>query len=383
LKLSLRQTKRLCKKYRCKGAEGLMHLSRGKPSNRSMDDETKAKIRTLLSQEEFNEFGPTLFKEVLEEEYTIKVSREWLRHEMIAEGKWKAKRVKKVTTHPRRKRRPRRGELIQIDGSYEDWFEDRAPRCCLLVMIDDATSEIMAMRFVEHETTKNYFELTREYIERHSRPLAIYSDRHSVFKVSKGEKVTSCTQFERGMKELEITVIHARSSQAKGRVERVNGTLQDRLIKKMRRLGLKSIEEGNKYLEEYRKEHNKKFAKPAENKEDAHVEMLSSMNLDRILVNKEQRSISKNLEIQYGSIIYQLDVKNGLRRMQGAKIDVLDDGNGKLVFEYQGKEIKHKIFHELEYKKTDMDHKELEVYASSKKNLTSIQRHRRGIACNF
>lgn len=383
LKLSLRQTKRLCKKYRSKGAEGLMHLSRGKPSNRSIDNEMKTKICGLLIKEEFNGFGPTLLKEVLEEEYAIKVSREWLRHQMIAEGKWKVKRSKKVTTHPRRKRRSRRGELIQIDGSYEDWFEDRAPRCCLLVMIDDATSEIMAMRFVEHETTINYFEIMREYIKRHKRPLAIYSDRHSVFKISKGEKVTSRTQFERAMKELEIEMIHARSPQAKGRVERANGTLQNRLIKKMRRRGLKSIEEGNRYLEEYRKEHNEKFARRAENMEDAHVELLSSMNLDKILVTKEKRKVLKNLEVQYGNIIYQLEIKNGLRRMQGAEIDVLESGDAELVFEYQGKEIKHKIFHELEYKKTELDHKELEVYSSGKKNLTSVQRHRRGIACNF
>jgi hypothetical protein len=383
LKLSLRQTKRLCKKYKSNGAEGLIHLSRGKPSNRGISNETKTRIRNLLRKEEFNGFGPTLLKEVLEEEYEIKISREWLRHVMMAEGKWKAKRGKKVATHPRRKRRSRLGELIQIDGSYEDWFEDRGPRCCLLVMIDDATSKIMAMKFVEHETTHNYFEIMKEYIKRNKRPLAIYSDKHSIFKISKGEKVTSCTQFERAMKELGVEMIHAHSPQAKGRVERANGTLQDRLIKKMRRRGLKSMEEGNSFLEEYREEHNKKFSKEAEDMEDAHVEMLSSMNLDKILVIKEKRKVLKNLEIQYGKAIYQLDMKNSTRRMQGAEINVLDSGNGTLVFEYEGKEIKHKMFQELEYKKTELDHKELEVYSRSKKFLTSVQRHRRGIACNF
>lgn len=383
LKLSLRQTKRLCKKYKSKGAEGLIHLSRGKPSNRGIDKETKTRISNLLSKEEFSGFGPTLLQEVFEEEFEIKVSREWLRHLMITEGKWKAKKGKKVTMHPRRKRRPRIGELIQIDGSYEDWFEDRGPRCCLLVMIDDATSEIMAMRFVEHETTQNYFEIMKEYIKRHNRPLAIYSDRHSIFKISKGEKVTSCTQFERAMKELGIEMIHARSPQAKGRVERANGTLQDRLIKKMRRRGLKSMEEGNRFLEEYRKEHNKKFSKQAENEEDAHVEMPFSINLDKILVIKEKRKVLKNLEIQYGNVIYQLDMKNCTRRMQGVEINVLDSRDGTLVFEYEGKEIKYKMFQELEYKKTELDHKELEVYSSRKKFLTSVQRHRRGMACNF
>ena len=257
----------------------MIHLGRGKPSVRRMNKKTQSEVTGLMIKEEFNGFGPTLFQETLEEEYGIKVSREWLRQQMMAGGRWQPKKVKKTNTHPRRKRRSRRGELIQLDGSYEDWFEDRGPRCCLLVMIDDATSEIMAMRFVKHETTQDYFAIMREYIGRYKLPLALYSDRHSIFKVSKGE--TNATgvrhsQFERAMKELGVEMIHARSPQAKGRVERANGTLQDRLIKRMRRRGIATLKEGNDFLEEYRKEHNLKFAKHAESSEDAHVEMLPS-----------------------------------------------------------------------------------------------------------
>ena len=386
LGISLRQTKRLYKRYKSKGEEGLIHLGRGRPSGRQMDNKLKEQIAELMIQEEFNEFGPTLFQETLEEEHGIKVSREWIRQQMMLKGRWQPKKAKKAQYHPRRKRRSRRGELIQLDGSYEDWFEDRGPRCCLLVMIDDATSEIMAMQFVKHETTLDYFEIMKEYINRYKRPLALYSDRHSIFKVSKGEaKVMDIrhSQFERAMRELGIEMIHARSPQAKGRVERANGTLQDRLIKKMRRRGISAMESGNNFLEEYRKEHNMKFAKRAENSEDAHVELLPSMDLDKVLVIKEKRKILKNLEIQYQNIVYQLESKNNVRRMQGMEVSVLEGPEGKISFEYHGKEIKHSIYEEIAVKKTVLDHKELEVFSKYKEPLTVIQRHRKGIACNF
>jgi len=253
-------------------------------------------------------------------------------------------------------------------------------------MIDDATSEIMAMRFVEHETTQAYFEILREYISRYKLPLALYSDRHSVFKVSRGEaKETDAhqSQFERAMKELNVAMIHARSPQAKGRVERANGTLQDRLIKKMRRRGIATLTEGNEFLEEYRKEHNLKFSKQAENSEDAHVEMLPSMFLDRILVVKEKRKVSKNLAVQYQRKTYQLHLKNSARRMQGKEVHVLERLDGTITFEYQGRKVEHSIYEETAAKKTVVDHKELEVFAERKKPLTMIQKHRRGVACNF
>ena len=386
LNLSLRQTKRLTKRYRSQGAEGLIHLSRGKPSNRRMSKRINDRVIELMIREEFNGFGPTLLQETLEEEYGIRVSREWLRQQMTVKGRWQPKEVKKIKAHPRRKPRYRRGELIQLDGSYEYWFEDRGPKCCLLVMIDDATSEIMAMRFVEHETTQNYFDIMKEYIGRSKRPQALYSDRHSIFKVSKGEAKEMNihnTQFERAMKELGIKMIHARSPQAKGRVERANGTLQDRLIKKMRRRGITTLKEGNEFLEEYRKEHNLKFAKEAENPEDAHVELLPSTDLERILVIKEKRKIQKNLEVQYQNTVYQLDLKNSKRRMQGMEVDVLVGVSGKIIFEYNGKAIKHSIYGKIEAEKTVLDQKELEVLSEYRKPLTIIQKHRRRIACNF
>ena len=385
LRISLRQVKRLCKRYRSKGVEGLLHAGRGKPSTRRMDEKTKKEVITLMVREEFEGFGPTLLQETFEEEYGIKVGREWL-ETMMEAGKWRAKKTRKVRSHPRRKRRSRRGELIQLDGSYEDWFESRGPRCCLLVMIDDATSEIMAMRFVEHETTLDYFEIMKEYIGRFKLPLALYSDRHSVFKVSRSDASMMNihhSQFERAMKELKIEVIHARSPQAKGRVERANGTLQDRLIKKMRRRNISTMKEGNKFLEEHRKEHNLKFAKKAESSEDAHVEMLPSVRLDRILALKEKRKISKNSSIQYQGTIYQLELKNNARRMEGKEVDVLEKKDSEIIFEYNGRVIKYSIYKEIAVKSKVIDYKELEVLSERKKPLTSIQRYRKGVACNF
>lgn len=376
LKLSLRQIKRLCKKYRAKGAEGLIHQNRGKPSNRNMDREIKIEVSKILLEEKFKGFGPKLLQETLEEEHRIKVSREWLRQHMIAQGRWNPKKGKKMNIHPRRKRRSRKGELVQLDGSYEYWFEERGPKCCLLVMIDDATSEIMAMRFVEHETTKDYFGILREYIDRYKRPISLYSDRHSIFKVSKGNATgMRYSQFERAMKELGIEMIHARSPQAKGRVERVNGTLQDRLIKKMRLQRIATIEEGNNFLEQYRKEHNLRFAKQPEKPEDAHTEMLPSMNLNMILVIKEKRKISRNAEVQYDNKIYQLECKNNSLRMHGKEINVLDGLNGGVIFEYQGKEIKYSIYEEITVRNTILDHKELEVLWESKKPNKPSVRH--------
>lgn len=156
LKISLRQMKRLCKKHKEFGDQGIIHASRGKASTRRMPSETILNVKALISQEMFKGFGPTLLKEILEEQHQLPVSRKWLRQLMITDGLWNPYKAKKTTVHPRRQRRSRRGELIQIDGSYEYWFEGRNVKCCLLVMIDDATSEILLLRFVRSETTNDY-----------------------------------------------------------------------------------------------------------------------------------------------------------------------------------------------------------------------------------
>ncbi|NGX43299.1 MAG: hypothetical protein K940chlam7_01594 [Chlamydiae bacterium] len=236
LSISLRQIKRLCKRFRKAGLEGLAHRSRGKSSQRKMNPSTRAEVLGFIKND-YPDFGPQLVKEQLERRNQIKVSREWIRRLMIDEGIWKVKKRKNIRFYQRRNRRSQEGELIQIDGSPEYWFENRDPKCCLINMVDDATGKLMELRFVREECLEGYFLGMKRYIETHGRPLALYSDRHTIFKSPKAKEKPKLTQFGRAMKELDIELIHANSPQAKGRVERAHGTLQDRLIKLMKGVG--------------------------------------------------------------------------------------------------------------------------------------------------
>ena len=224
LGLSYKQTKRLWKQYKKNGPEGLISKKRGKPSNNQLPKGFKIEVLSHIKEKYFD-YGPTLAKEKLEEKHAITLSKETIRQLMIREGLWKAKKVKKKKIYSRRTRRSRYGELIQIDGSYEYWFEDRGEKSCLLVCVDDATSAITSLRFCKTETTEDYLKLLESYIETHGRPLAFYSDKYSVFRVNnkKSSKGAFSTRFENILKELDIELICAHSPQAKGRVERANG----------------------------------------------------------------------------------------------------------------------------------------------------------------
>ena len=193
LKLSVRQIKRLCKKVRKEGLQGLAHKNRGKPSNHKIANNNLDLIRTYYS-----DFGPTLIQEMLEERHNLKYSYEWIRKAMISNKLRQVKKKKEHKLYQRRKRRAREGELVQIDGSYHEWFEDRGQKCCLLVMIDDATGKLQELRFVEHETTDGYFKMAKKYIHDHGLPLALYSDRHSIFKTTRkgDESIFKDTQFK-------------------------------------------------------------------------------------------------------------------------------------------------------------------------------------------
>jgi Helix-turn-helix domain len=232
LGLTRRQIYRLLSRIKQHGAAGLVSKRRGRRSNYQLAPGLAAKALALIRQH-YADFGPTLAGEKLRERHQLRLSVESVRKLMMDAGLWTPRALRDKAVHQPRMRRQSVGELIQIDGCEHAWFEDRGPRCSLLVYVDDATSRIMAARFVAAESTFAYMETTRAYIERHGKPLAFYSDRHSVFNVNQTERLTGegVTQFHRALGQLGIELICANTSQAKGRVERAHLTLQDRLVK--------------------------------------------------------------------------------------------------------------------------------------------------------
>ena len=381
LGISLRQTKRLYKRYKKEGLIGLTHRNRGKSSNKKINLNTRAEVLRLIKAH-YADFGPQLIKEQLKERHALMISREWIRSLMIEEGLWKVKKRKILHFYQRRKRRPREGELLQIDGSPHDWFEGRGPRCCLINMVDDATGKIMEFRFVKEECLEGYFQGMKRYIEGYGCPLAIYTDRHTIFKSPKSNERPKLSQFGRAMKELGIKLIHANSPQAKGRVERVHGTLQDRMIKLMRLEEISNIKEGNAYLEKYKEEYNHCFGRKPQSFENAHREVLKEIDLGKILCRKEERKVTKALEVHYKHKTYRLLPKGNSRRLIGKAVMVSEQEN-KIMIEFENEEYDYTIYEDQPYQEDVMDRKKLDAFLDKKKPMSIIQRRRRGIAVNF
>jgi transposase len=348
LSLSVRQVKRLCKAYQAGGAGALISKQRGRPSNNRLPEKTSRKARQLL-RTLYHDFGPTLAHEKL----TIKgvsLSVEAVRQLMIAEGLWQPRRVRRPAIHQLRERRARLGELIQIDGSPHEWFEGRAPKCTLLVFVDDATSKLMHLQFVEAETTFNYFAAVRCYIMDFGKPLAFYSDKFGVFRVNIPNALsgTGLTQFGRALKELEIELICAHSPQAKGRVERANQTLQDRLTKELRLQGISSIAAANAYLPEFIQYYNARFGVAPRSAESAHRQLQRGEDLDRVLTVCERRTLSKNLTLSYNKVIYQIKTKRAAYTMRSAHVEVRESSTGEITIEYKGRALEHTVYREQE-----------------------------------
>lgn len=347
LELSVRQVKRLWRAYQEHGTEGLVNKSRGKPSHNQLNAEVKQQALDLIL-EHYRDFGPTLATEKLVERHGLKISDESVRKLMIAEGLWKQRRKRKLRVFQMRERRSCFGELIQIDGSDYDWFEGRSPRCTLLVYVDDATGKLVELWFVPHESFFGYCEATRHYIERFGKPGAFYSDKHGIFhlnhpKLTPGDGLT---EFARAMQELDIQIICANTPQAKGRVERANKTLQDRLTKELRLRGISTPEEANRWLPEFMEDYNRRFATPPRSKLDAHRPLASSDNLDLILCRKSQRILSKNLTIQYHKTIFQIRVDRPSYAMQKAPVTVLEDYFGKITILYKNKPLAFEVYNQ-------------------------------------
>jgi len=314
--------------------------------------------------------------EKLEQLHGIKVRPETTRQLMIESGVWEANQKKRPVIHQQRKRRARFGELVQIDGSPHAWFEDRGDPCVLIVFIDDATGQTYG-KFCKSETTEIYMIVTWEYIMKYGRPLTLYSDKFSVFRINKPgcTKKECITQFARALQELEIELICANSPQAKGRVERANGTLQDRLVKELRLAGVSSIEEGNRFLEAYWEVHNMKFAVLPENKHDAHRKILPDQDLSKIFSIKQQRTVSKNLEVQYKNRIYQIITETPSKSLCKAQVTILEGRDGKVLMEYKGRQVRFREYGKQEYKGKEVDSKDIDRFLTEAKTRKLSDNH--------
>jgi transposase len=333
LGLSQRQIRRLLTRM-LSGAAGIK--SKNKGGNRTLNADFKVRVLDTV-RKRYHDFGPTFATEKLNACEGLKISKETLRQWMIEAGIWRGRPRKQARIHQSRERRPRFGELVQIDGSHHDWFEGRGPKCCLLVFIDDATSRILGLHFNKAETTLGYMELMQQHIKIHGRPLAYYSDKHSIFKTTREQSVDGrlqATQLHRALQTLNIELICAHSSQAKGRVERANKTLQDRLIKEMRLRGVNNIEEANLFAPEFLLAHNQRFALPPACSEDAHRPLHHSLEeMRRILSVQAERKLSKNLEFSLEGSLYQITTQGkGYRlRHSAVKICTHTDGSQEVL----------------------------------------------------
>lgn len=304
LGLSIRQVIRKLKTYRRQGASSLIHQSRGKPSHRQIDPSLLARAIKLIKKQ-YVGFGPTLATEKLAELDGLVVNRETLRLTMIKQGIWKARR-QRIHHRSWRPRKECLGEMLQFDGSYHAWFEDRAPQCCLLAFIDDATSKVVWAEFAQSESTLAVMQATQHLLTAHGRPLTIYADRGKVVKVNQNNPDDEFkTQYTRAVNELEIKVIYALSAQAKGRVERLFGTFQDRLIKEMRLVGISSIAEGNEFLVQYLPVYNQRFSVAPKEKTNL-FRGVKGCQLDEILSVQHYRQLKNDFTLRYRNQWYQL-----------------------------------------------------------------------------
>jgi len=355
LGLSVRQVRRKLLRFKHEGVKGLVHQSRGCRSNNQLDEQEIARAIRII-KDQYPDFGPTFAHEKLEKYHQVTFSVERLRQAMIAAGIWRPKRQKTPPNHQMRERRECEGELVQVDGSPHDWFEGRGDigMCTLLVYIDDATGKLLHLEFAQSESTWSYFKATKKYFEKHGKPLAFYNDKHGVFRVNSSKAGSAAssdsvglTQFGRAMKELEVELIYAHSPQAKGRVERVNQTLQDRLVKEMRLLGICSMEAGNQYLPEFIQWFNQAYAQSPKLSVNVHRPLTTQENLNEIFTKRETRILSKNLTCQYENLLYQIQTKRPSYALRKATVEVYEDLQGEITLWYKGKKLDYTIYEQL------------------------------------
>jgi transposase len=347
LELGYRQVKRLWRRYKRTGRKGLQHGNVGRASNRSKPAQFRRRVLSLIQQKysgsEGERFGPTLAAEHLAEEDGITIDHETLRGWMLAEGLWSRQRKRRKHCK-RRERKEHFGELVQLDGSFHDWLEDRGPRGCLMNMVDDATSTTLA-RLGKEETIWAAAGVLQAWIERYGVPRALYTDWKNVYtrQATPAEDlrgVVPVTQFGRMCQKLNLRIIAASSAQAKGRVERNHGTHQDRLIKKMRRKGIASHAGANEYLKnDYLPAHNRRFARPPAKSEDYHGRKLSARELRQIFRLETERTISNDWVIRHEGRYLQLQPGNRRYGPTKSKALVCEWEAGTMEVYYRGERI--------------------------------------------
>ncbi|MFA1674235.1 ISNCY family transposase [Rhizobium mongolense] len=345
LDLSTRQVRRLLERIRADGAASIRHKAIGRPSNNRISDGVRDYAVTLV-RERYADFGPTLAAEKLAARDGLRVSRETLRSWMVDAGLWRSRKQRR-TFHQPRLRREAYGELVQIDGSEHRWFEDRGDPCSLLVFVDDATGRLMQLRFVRSESAFSYFEALALYLKCHGAPIAFYSDKHSVFRVAKKDAKggQGMTQFGRALCELNIEILCANSSQAKGRVERMNRTLQDRLVKELRLAGIDDIEAGNAFLPGFMEDYNARFAIVPARSEDLHRPMnLAPDRLTEILCKREQRYVGSQLTFSFERKRIMLKETAVTRGLVGRYVETYAYADGRLDVRWKGYSLPYTVF---------------------------------------
>lgn len=366
LSLSLSQIKKIRKRYRLEGPNGLLSKHVGKQSPNQVDPKIKSEIMDILRSEEYEGFGPTFARDKIEERQGCRLSSETIRKWMLNEGLWVPKRKKKSKAYPRRQRRGRFGDLIQGDGSRHAWFEDRGDECTMVIFVDDATSQITAAKFVPAETTQSYQQILETHLGKYGKPKALYVDKHAIFLTSREGKQFQKTHFARVLKDLGVELIFAHSPQAKGRVERVHGTLQDRLIKELRLQNISTIEEANTFLAGFIEEYNAKYGVNPRESADSHRALDPEINLEKIFAKRSTRKVSKDLSFSYQGITYQIDTDQP-NRFGKSHVTILDRPGKPILVERDGKSYAYKEWNKgFGDKPKILDAKELEAHWPTK-----------------
>jgi len=339
-----RQAKRIWRRFKKKGDAGLVHRNRGKPGPRRKPAKLQAQVLARYG-ERYGDFGPTLAAEKLQQE-GLAVDHETLRRWLVAKGLWSSGR-KRQQHRSWRERRECFGQMVQLDGSQHDWFEGRREKAVLMVMVDDATNHTRA-RFSEEETTRAAYDVFDGWVRKNGLPGSLYVDRDSIYRCERVATVTEQlggqepqTQFGRAMKQLGVEVIMAHSPQAKGRVERRNGLLQDRLVKELRLAGVSDLAAANAFLEQkFLPALNKRFTVAARSSVDAHRQ--GAWNLGEVLSWEEGRVVAKDWTVAWANRWFQIEAKHERLSLAGRKVLVRQLRSGTVQLLYNGVKLRWK-----------------------------------------